>query len=125
MQNIHITGRLTDNAELKKVVVQGKEREFVSFTAAVNEKYNNVEETTFYECTMSKTGIFDYLKKGQTVAINGPFRFRKQDGVNKKGEPTVFTHLNIRVAQIELIGGNKPAQAPEAVSEMEDIPESN
>lgn len=121
MQIIHIQGNLTADAQLKKVTVQGKESEFVSFSVAVNEKYNGNEETTFYDVTMQKTGIFNYLNKGQKVSIVGPFRFRKTTGKDKNGNPAEFCHLNVRVFTIELSGGPKPVEMG-AVGVLDDIP---
>ena len=120
MQFIHIQGNLTADAQLKKTVVQGKETEFVSFSVAVNEKYNGNEEATFYDCTMAKTGIFEFLKKGQKVNIAGPLRFRMTTTTDKNGKQVSYPHLNVRCFQIELSGGPKPI---EMQSVGEEIPE--
>lgn len=103
-QIITLTGRLTDDAELRSSIRQGVKNEFVSFTLAVNESIGDEETSTFYDVTMGKSGIFDYLKKGTMVSLIGRFRFIMQEDKEKKKQ---YPHLNVRVMDIELVGGKK------------------
>ena len=45
----------------------------MSFRVAVNEKRKDKQTTTYYDVTGVKTGVFDLLKKGQGVVVNGKF----------------------------------------------------
>lgn len=110
MQNIFIIGRLTEDAALKSSTRQGIKSEFVSFKVACNEEKGDERSATFYDAVMNKTGIFDYLKKGQMVAIAGRFRFTQ----TKDEKGNLWPHLNISVADIQLVGGNKKQEAEQA-----------
>lgn len=110
MQNIFIIGRLTEDAALKSSTRQGVKNEFVSFKVACNEEKGDERSATFYDAVMNKTGIFDYLKKGQMVAIAGRFRFT----MTKDDKGNLWPHLNINVTDIQLIGGNKKQEAEQA-----------
>ena len=69
MQIIFITGHLTKDAVLKSTTTQGLKREFVSFSVACNEQRGDERSTTFYDVTMPKTGVLDFLKQGTKVNI--------------------------------------------------------
>lgn len=113
MQKIFISnGHLTDDAELKCVEKQGKKSEFISFRVAVNEKYGNTETATFFEVTYVKSGIIDYLKKGQAVNIIGNFRFRQDEKDGKS-----YFHLIVRATDIELAGSKKTVEVSAAPEE--------
>lgn len=65
MQKVMIIGNLGRDAEVKEV----NGNQFVSFTIADTNKRKTaagevVESTTWYDCTMNKTNVFPYLKKG-------------------------------------------------------------
>lgn len=114
MQNIFITGNLTKDAELKVTSRQGVRSEFVTFNVACNRKVNDTDRTTFYDVTCAKTGVFEYLKKGQKVTVAGRFSVNQTTGENGK----VFVHLNINATEVELSGTNRKGEAP-----VEDLPE--
>ncbi len=113
MQHITIIGNLTKDAELRTTSRQGVKSEFVSFTVACNEQRGDEKATTFFEVTSAKTGVFDYLKKGQKVCVIGNFRFNKTKDANGKE----YDHLNIAAYGLEL-AGSLPAK------KEEDLPEA-
>ncbi len=106
MQNIFITGRLTEDAVAKSSIRQGVKIEFVSFSVACNEEKGDERNTTFYNVSMSKTKLLERLKKGQMVAIIGRFRFITSDDEKKN----VHYHLNVSVMDIQLLGGGKESE---------------
>ena len=110
MQNIFIIGRLTEDAVAKSTTRQGVKSEFVSFKVACNEEKGDERSATFYDAIMNKTGIFEYLKKGQMVAIMGRFRFTQ----TKDDKGNLWPHLNISVTDIQLVGGSKKQDADQA-----------
>ncbi len=112
MQNITLVGNLTKDAELKSTIRQGDKNEFVAFTIACNEQKGNEKSTTFYEVTCAKTGVFDYLKKGQKVAVAGPFRYL----ITKDDSGREYHHLNVIATTVEL-AGNAPGKKDEHMEE--------
>ena len=54
--------------------------------------------TTLY-CMMGKTGVLEYLKKGQKVQVIGNFRFSM---TNKDGRS--FPNLQVNALSVELVG---------------------
>lgn len=107
MQILFITGNLTKDATTQVTTRNGQQIEFISFTVACNEQVGENRETTYYNVTGSKSGIYPYLKKGQPVAIIGSFRqneSRNQDGKS-------FHHNNLSAYRIELAG--KKGQDPQ------------
>lgn len=105
MLKIQVIGNLTKDGEVN--TVGGKS--VINFTVAHSEKYkdnqgNNQEKTTFIDCAywVSSTGIAPYLKKGTKVFTEGTPSvkgFAKKDG-------TAGASLNVRVREIQLLGGN-------------------
>jgi single-stranded DNA-binding protein len=112
MQQIFIVGNLTRDAEAKSTTRQGVKSEFVSFTVACNEQSGDSDSATFYDVTMPKTAVLDYLKKGQKVAVSGRFQFSLSKDDNGKEWP----HLNVRAQSVELAGAAK--------QKAEDLPEA-
>lgn len=108
-----LTGRLTEDAVLKSTTKQGVKNEFVSFSLACNENQGDESSTTFYDVTMTKTGILEFLKKGQMVTLIGRFRFRMTEDKDGKQWP----HLNVSVMDIQLVGGKKKADAEAPANE--------
>ena len=107
MQNIFITGRLTEDAVAKSSIRQGIKTEFVTFSVACNEERGDERSTTFYNVTMSKTKLFEYLKKGQMVAIIGRFRILTSEDEKKN----LHYHFNISVTDIQLLGSGKKSDS--------------
>ena len=103
MQIIMLTGRLVKDAILKSNTVQGVKTEFVSFTLACNENRGDSTNATFYDVTMPKTGVFEYLKSGQAVSVVGRFRY----SVSKDSDGKEYHHLNVSAMNVELSGGKK------------------
>lgn len=102
MQKVFICGNLFADAEVKTSNRNGNASEFIAFRVAVNERIKDADETTSYDVTMPKSGIIDYLKKGQKVAVTGDLRLTTAE---KDGK--VYPHLNIRNADVELCGSKK------------------
>lgn len=68
LQKIDLIGNIVADAELKT----GKDgREFISFRVAVNEGNGEEKKTTYYDVTYVKSGVLQYLKKGQSVFVSG------------------------------------------------------
>ena len=115
MQNIMLIGRLTEDAVVKSTTRQGVKNEFVSFSLACNEERGDERSATFYDVTMPKTGVVDYLKKGQMVSILGRFRFNMTE--DKEGKK--WPHLNVSVMDIQLTGSGKKPEAEAADAKAE------
>jgi single-strand DNA-binding protein len=83
----------------------------INFTVAHTESWNNAQgekqsRTVWADCSYwtDKTGILPYLKKGTQVYVEGQPDARAYIP-NGGTEPTAT--LTIRVAQVQLLGGNK------------------
>ena len=80
MQNITISGNLISDARLFN---DQSGKEYMSFRVAVNDIRKGEKNTTYYDVTASKTGVMDYLKKGQGVIVSGKLTI----------EAVSYTHL--------------------------------
>ena len=68
LQKIDLIGNLVADAEIRS----GKEGgEYIAFRVAVSEHSGEEKNTTYYEVTCSKSGVIEYLKKGQQVFVSG------------------------------------------------------
>lgn len=68
LQKIEIIGNLVGDAEVKS----GKDgKEFVSFRVAVNEGSGEDKKTTYFDISYVKSGLLQYLTKGQAVYVSG------------------------------------------------------
>jgi Single-stranded DNA-binding protein len=68
LQNIQIIGNLVQDAEVRA----GKDgKEFVSFRLAVNEGTGEEKKTTYYDVSYVKSGLLQYLRKGQGLFVSG------------------------------------------------------
>ena len=101
-----LSGNLVDDAQLK-ARKDDPNSQFVSFTVAVNEKRGEKESTTYYEVSAPKTGVFDYLKKGQKVNVVGPLRPELTQST--KDSSKWFMNLYVTAIQLELCGSKKDA----------------
>ena len=99
MQIIIISGNLTSDA---RIAHDQNGKEFMSFRVAVNEKRKDKQTTTYYDVIGVKTGVFDLLKKGQGVVVNGKFSITTTQKEDKE-----FTNYNISARDIELSGSRK------------------
>lgn len=100
MQQIFLIGNLTADAEVKSATRNGNKSEFVSFKLACNEQIGDEKTTTYYDVTMARTGVFDFLKKGQKVGVVGRFKFT----VSRDGNGKEYPHLNVSASGVELAG---------------------
>lgn len=102
MQIITISGNLTADAS---ALVDQSGKEYISFKVAVNEVRKGEKSATFYDVTAPKTGVFDYLKKGQGVIVCGSLSI----SVVEKDDKT-FTNIRVFAREVELVGQGKAAQ---------------
>lgn len=110
MQNILLIGNITSDAVVRSDTRQGAKSEFVSFTLACNEQRGDERTATFYDVICARTGVLDYLKKGQKVAVNGRFRFAVTQDESGKSH----VHLNVSAYNVELCGSAARAGAKAA-----------
>ena len=99
MQIIIISGNLTSDA---RIAHDQNGKEFMSFRVAVNEKRKDKQTTTYYDVTGVKTGVFDLLKKGQGVVVNGKFSIT----TTQKEKKEVSNH-NMSARHMKLSGSRK------------------
>ena len=99
MAKIIILGNLTADAEAKSTVKNDKTVEFVTFSVAENERRGDENVPTYYDVMMGKTGVLEYLKKGQKVQVIGNFRFSM---TTKDGRS--FPNLQVNALSVELVG---------------------
>lgn len=104
MQTITITGNLCADAEVR----QSGDVEMMSFKVAVNERRGEEETKTFYSCSMRKTGVLQFLKKGRKVLVSGDFC---QKVVEKDGK--TYVNSDIRVSKLELLSSGSVDDLPE------------
>ena len=103
MAKIIILGNLTADAEAKSTVKNDKTVEFVTFSVAENERRGDENISTYYDVMMGKTGVLEYLKKGQKVQVIGNFRFSLGEGKDGRSYP----NLQVSALSVEL-AGKKP-----------------
>lgn len=105
MFRVEIIGNVGADAEIKNA----NGNQFVSFRVAhtvkfTNQKGDEVEETSWIDCTMNNTQakVIPYIKQGVKVFVRGNASLRvyssKKDRMMKAG-------LKISVGEIELLGG--------------------
>jgi single-strand DNA-binding protein len=125
---MEITGRLTGDAEVKKV--KGN-KEVVSFTVAVNEGYKNkagewVDMTEFVSCSYwLSSAVADKLIKGCIVTVAGRIYLNEYTGKDGNKYANLAFHAN----GIKILGGAKkgatvgtspgvPADTPETKDDL-------
>lgn len=94
-----VTGNLGKDAELR---VAGKDN-VCSFSVASGRKVKGEEQTTWVRCSLwGKRGdaLAQHLTKGSKVAVSGELSTREHNGK---------TYLELRVAEIDLMGGKSSA----------------
>ena len=68
LQRIDLIGNLVADAEIRT----GKDgSEYIGFRVAVSETIGEEKRSTFYEVNCHKSGVIEYLKKGQQVYVSG------------------------------------------------------
>lgn len=105
MQVITIHGNLVADAQLRtrKDANNSSQSEFISFKVACNSVAGEVKETTYYDVTYRKTGIFEYLKKGQPVVVSG--LLRATASVKENGQ--AYINMNIYNTSIVELAGKR------------------
>ena len=97
LQKIEIIGNLVSDAELRA----GKDgKEFISFRVAASEQSGEEKKTTYYDVNQGKSGVLDYLKKGQQVYVSGRLSI---SAVCKDGK--AFLNAYISAKDLVLLGG--------------------
>lgn len=68
LQKVEIIGNLVSDAEVRS----GKDgKEFVAFRVAVSEGSGDAKKVTYYDVNYIRSGLLQYLKKGQSVYVSG------------------------------------------------------
>lgn len=101
INNITIIGRLTRDPELRHTQ---NGTSVTSFSIAVNSKYNDKEQTSFFNCVAwSKTGeiVAQYSGKGQRIGISG--RLQQRTWEDKQGN---------KQSTVEIIAGSVQLLTP-------------
>lgn len=104
MLQVTCIGHLGSDAEFR----QSNGREFTTFRLAHTDRWTDEagqthENTTWVDCIMQgKPGVFDYLKKGQLVFVNGSATLRVYSSAKER---CMKAGLTINVRQVELLGG--------------------
>jgi len=97
LQKIEVIGNLVSDAEVKN----GKDgKEFVSFKIAVNEGNGDDKKTTYYEISYVKSGLLQYLKKGQPLYVSGKLSLNATCKDDK-----AYLNAYISAKDIVLLGG--------------------
>lgn len=97
-----ITGNIGKDAELR----QAGSDNVCSFSVASNRKAKGNDVTTWVSCSIwGKRGdaLVQYLKKGTKVAVSGELSTREHNGK---------TYLELRVNEIDLMGGGQRQDRP-------------
>ena len=93
MNTISIIGRVAQNLELK-TTPNGKY--VLSFSVAVNERYNGEQKTTFFNCVAwGKTAEFieQYFNKGKMIALTG--KMQNNPYTDKNGNKKDKWEINV------------------------------
>lgn len=108
MLTISCIGHIGSDAEFK----QANGREFVTFRIAHTDRWTDDagqvhENTMWVDCIMNgKPAVFEYLKKGQQIFVNGSATLRVYSSAKDR---CMKAGLTINVRQIELLGGKGDA----------------
>ena len=116
MIKLQIIGHLGKDAEVK-TLPDGKS--VINFSVAHTEKYNEQTKTTWVECAKwgDKTTVAQYLKKGTQVYVEGTCDVRTWESNGKSG-----ASLQLRVANVQLLGSANGNQTQEAQEAQTDAP---
>lgn len=99
LQKIEVIGNLVSDAEVKS----GKDgKEFISFRIAASEQSGEEKRTTYYDVKFGKSGVLDYLRKGQQVYVSGRLSL---SAVCKDGK--AFLNAYISARDLVLVGTAK------------------
>lgn len=124
MNKMQITGNLVRDVETKQTKSGST---MAIFTVAVNIGYGERQTTEYTRCMLigkrAESGLINYLKKGQPVAVAGSFeveRYTKKDG-------TQGASLTVMIDDVDLMGkrdaaAEVPAPAAPVDELADDIP---
>ena len=101
MKNITLAGNIGQNAETRRT--QSGDA-VTGFSVAVEERQGQEKRTIWFRCSIwGKRGesLAQYITKGTRVAVAGDLSTREYDGK---------TYLEVRVAEITLLGGGEQRQ---------------
>ena len=113
MIKVFLTGRLGKDAEVR----QTQSGAVAGFSVATDAGFGDRKQTLWFDCSIwgkrAESGLIDYLKKGQQVAVSGDLSEREHEGK---------VYKQIRVDDLDLMGGkqqsaggsggNQPQSAP-------------
>lgn len=89
----------------------------VNFSVAMTSGWGDKKKTVWVDCALwgkqAESGLKDYLKKGQQVAVSGELSTREHEGK---------THLTMRVNSVDLVGGRPEGQAPQQQQQQQHAP---
>lgn len=99
MENLTIAGRVGQDATIKDF----NGNQYTSFSIAVDNSYKKadgtkVEQTNWYNCLKSGTGIAPHIKKGQFLVVSGrpkPKLYRDQNGQTQISLNMVAEHVTL------------------------------
>jgi len=101
-----VVGNLGQDAELG----DANGTPVLNFSVASNTKISGEDHTTWVRCAFfgkRAESVAEYLVKGKQVAVRGSLNLREYEGKNGSG-----TSLDMRVDDIQLLGGAKSDEAP-------------
>ena len=107
MMCLELIGNLGADATIKQFSGQS----YIAFSVAHTESYTDGqgqkhERTTWVSCLKyGESAVINYLKKGTRVFVRGDLSAKAYEA---NGTPQVG--LNCRVKELQLLGGNKPAE---------------
>lgn len=110
MKVVTIVGNLGANA-VRRMTRDG--RELMTFSVAVNDGRDNV---TWFNCVSSIRKSFDYLVKGQTVAVSGDLSVNMYNG---------HPDIQVNVDRIELCGKREDSSSQQANDNAPEIPQAD
>lgn len=102
MKSIVIAGRMTKDAELRRLANDGTL--VLSWGVAVDDGYGQNKRALFFDCSLfGKRGeaLEQHMLKGTSITVSGDLSTREHNGK---------TYLTVRVSDVTLQGG-KPAQS--------------
>jgi single-strand DNA-binding protein len=113
MQKLQIIGNIGKDAEIRKL---DNDKNVVSFSVAVTEKYKDKESTVWFNCQKwNAEPLVQYLKQGAKVYVEGKIQEREHEG--KK-------YWSVNVDSLEIVkfagDGKKQDAIPEQQQEQDD-----
>ena len=101
MNVLSLTGNLGKDCRVGQV----GSTSVANFSVAMTSGWGDKKQTIWVDCALwgkqAESGLVDYLKKGQQVAVSGEMGTREHDGK---------TYITMRVNSIDLIGGKSDSQ---------------